>query len=66
MNYNNFYFEKDAEQQLRDAGYEPLYFTRDVVRVETVEQPYWFYHIIHHLELLTHEVNMSLEIRGVE
>ena len=64
MNYNNFYFEKDATQQLIDAGYEPLYFTRDVVRVETVEQPYWFYHIMYYLDLLSLEIDMALEMEN--
>jgi hypothetical protein len=62
MNYNNFYFEKEAEEQLRDAGYEPLYCTKDVVRVETMEQPYWFYHIMYYLDLLSLEIDMSLEM----
>jgi hypothetical protein len=62
MNYNNFYFEKEAEEQLHAAGYEPLYFTKHVVRVETMEQPYWFYHIMYYLDLLSLEIDMSLEM----
>ena len=57
--FNLFYFDKDAAPMLREAGYEPLFFTHDVVRIETQEQPYWFYHVCYYLDLLSYEIDCS-------
>ncbi len=53
---NNFYFENDAVKALRQAGYDPLYFDKNTVRVETNESPHWFYHVCYYLDLLSMEV----------
>ena len=53
---NNFYFENAAVESLTQAGYSPLYFDRDTVRVETHESPQWFYHVCYYLDLLSMEV----------
>ena len=53
--FNNFYFDKDASPMLMEAGFDPLYFTRDLVRVETHESPHWFYTICEYLGILSYE-----------
>ena len=53
---NNFYFENNATETLRQAGYCPLYFDKHTVRVETHEPPHWFYHVCYYLDLLSLEV----------
>jgi hypothetical protein len=61
---NNFYFDKDAAPMLMEAGFDCLYFTRDLVRIETHESPHWFYHICAYIGALGYEEEF-LEERGL-
>ena len=63
--FNNFYFDKDAAPMLMEAGFDPIYFDRVTVRVETHESPHWFYHICYYLDLLGYEVEFLYE-NGIE
>ena len=56
---NNFYFQSDATDLLVDAGYNPLYFDKHTVRIETTESPHWFYTICYYLDLLSYEVEFN-------
>ena len=58
---NNFYFDSDAAQVLRGAGFNPLYFDKNTVRIETEESPHWFYHICYHLDILDYEIDRATE-----
>ena len=54
---NSFYFDKAAASVLTEAGFSPLYFTHDTVRVETHESPHWFYTCCYYLDILDHEID---------